>query len=235
MNEGIRKSAKEGTAAGRGSRAEQRSSDSPDRVNALCQRVREVAASVARDAVEVARQQADALIAEATSQAGAEYQLHLAKAEERSQRHLHRQLQNSRLEARARFESRQWETLTHTLDEAERRVLSMRDSDARRYHAALLRFVQSACEQLVCDRAIVMANAADIRPLQQGLQQLAIKDIASKFELIAGDIAAGVIVSQPDGSAIVDHSIGRRRQRYDAELRLAASEILFADVERAGT
>lgn len=232
MNEANRKLADESAAAERG-RAGQRSSDSPDRVAALCERVREVAASVAQDAIEVAHQQADALLAEATTQAESEHQAYLAKAGERLQKQLHRQLQNTRLEARARFESCRWEILTRTLDEAEQHVLSMRDADPQRYNAALVRFVQSACKQLACARAVVMAHAEDIGPLQQRLQQSAVSDI--EIEIVAGDIAAGVIVSQPDGNVIVDHSITRRRHRCDAELRLAASETLFADIERDTT
>ncbi len=108
-------------------RARQPSSDPVDRLTALCERVRDIAASTAHDAIDAARRRADALMAEATLQAEVAYHEHLRKAKEQLQKHLDRQLQNARLEARARFESSRWDTLTAALDEARQRILSMRD------------------------------------------------------------------------------------------------------------
>ncbi len=227
MNETIRKPVNEYVATER-DRTAKPSSDPGDRVTALCEAVRELAASTAEDAIESARQQAEALIAEATLQAEAEYRAQLAKAKERLQKQLDRQLQNARLESRARLETNRWNTLTAVLDEAEQRIQSMHDSDPERYYAALVRFVQSACKQLACDRPVVHLNPADLAALHQCLQQ----HIVSNVEFVESNIAAGALVSTADRNVIIDHSIVRRRQRCDAELRLTAAETLFAEVER---
>lgn len=191
-------------------------------VEALCGRLRDIAASTAENALQSAAMQADAMIAKATAQAQGEYQARLATAKKKLEKQLNSQMQNARLADRTRLEVQQWDVLTQVLDQAARTIASMRTDNPNRYYAAIVRFVRTACDVLGDKSAVARANAADIEQLKQSLGECGIE-----VESADNQPAAGVIVSTSNGNLVVDHSIGGRRQRFELELRLAAREILF--------
>jgi vacuolar-type H+-ATPase subunit E/Vma4 len=198
------------------------SEDSSDRVEALCERVRQIALASGEESLDEKRQQAEALVAEARERADAERRAKVAQVQEQLQKQVNQELQNARLAARARIANFRWSELDAVLAEAEREVILMRESDPARYFAALRRFFNDAVGQLDAAELVVRANSEDIPLLRD---QLHTPDRGIQF--VADDVAAGIVVTTSDGNIAFDQSLARRRRRHDDELRLAAAEILF--------
>jgi V/A-type H+-transporting ATPase subunit E len=198
------------------------SEDSSDRIEALCERVRQAALASGEESLKAKRKQAEALVAEARARAEVERRAKVAQVQEQLQKQVNQGLQNARLAARARIAKLRWSELDAVLDEAEREICLLRKNDTERYVAGLRRFLNDAAGQLDAVGLIVRANSEDIPLLRD---QLHMPDRAIEF--VADDVAAGIVVTTPDGNIAVDQSLARRRQRHDDVFRLAAAEILF--------
>ena len=201
------------------------SEDSSDRVEALCERVRQTALASGEASLDEKRQQAEALVAEARARAEAESRTSVIRNQEQLQKQVNQELQNARLAARARIANFRWSELDAVLAEAEREIYLMRTNDPERYFAGLRRFFNDAVEQLDAAQLVVRVNSEDVQLLRD---QLHMPDRVIQF-VAAGDVAAGIVVTTPDGNIAFDQSLARRRQRHDDELRLAAAEIVFSD------
>ena len=196
--------------------------NSSDGVEALCERVRQIALASGEDSLKAKRQQAEALVAETRAQVRAERQDNVAEVQEQLQKQVNQELQNVRLAARARIANFRWRQLAAVLDEAEREVSLMRENDPERYYDCLRRFFNTAAKQLDAMQLVVRANSKDIQSLESRL------DLPDrKIQFVKDDFAAGIVVTTPDGNVTFDQSLVRRRGRQDDELRLAGAEILF--------
>jgi len=196
-------------------------------VTALCERVREIAQASGEESLRAKRQQAEAVIAEARTRTEAECRAQLLRVEETLKKQVARELQDARLEARARIANGRWSELETVLNEIERAVVLLRTKDPERYVAALHRFLQAVREQVAGPRLVVRVNAED-RRLLCAHPALAGQEV----DVVEADIAAGMVVTTPDGNVVFDLTMSRQRQRLDSELRLALADCLFESESR---
>ncbi len=196
-----------------------------DRVLQLCERIRKVAEESGHESLRAAQQQADALVEEARSKADAEARSELQRVEEKLEKEISCELQNTRLEARARLANFRWSELDVVLQEAEQEIARLRQHRPQRYTDALMRFFQAACDRLPDHQLLIRANAADLSLLREQLQQE-----GNPVEFVEDNsVGHGIVVTTADANIVCDQSISRRRGRLDHDLRLAAAELLFSD------
>jgi vacuolar-type H+-ATPase subunit E/Vma4 len=205
----------EATAAGAGVRA-----DEGDRLAALADRVRRLAETAGHESLRTSTEQARQLVADADARA--ESTIRQALEEERAhlRENAQRELQNARLDGRARLTAEQWSQLTAVLDEAAQAMTRTREREPERYVAALVRWFEQARAQLPPGPVVVRANAADLQRLRGALGT----DVA---EWVEDQLPDGFVVGTPDGNTVCDQTLARRRSRHATELQLAAADILF--------
>jgi vacuolar-type H+-ATPase subunit E/Vma4 len=199
-----------------------------DPVTALGERIRELARQSGEEVLRAKQQEAGRLVAKARERAEAECRAELAAARKKIDQQIERELQNARLEARARLARFRWALLDDILEEAVRQIGLLREADPASYTAALGRFVEDARRYLAAPRVLVKGNARDLGLLRRYLEQVpgaAPQDRALDF--VEADVASGIQVGTPTWDLVADQSIDRRRECLDQELRLAAAEILF--------
>ena len=196
-----------------------------DRVLQLCERVRKVAEESGQESLRAAQQQADALVEEARSRAETEARSELQRVEEQLGKEISRELQNARLEARARLANFRWSELDAVLQDAEQEIARLRQHLPQRYTAALMRFFQAAYDRLPGHQLLIRANTADLGLLREQLR----RDGRTVEFVEDNSVGHGIVVTTADTNIVCDQSISRRRQRLDYDLRLSASELLFPE------
>lgn len=196
-----------------------------DRVLQLCERIRKVAEESGQESLRAAQQQADALVEEARSRAEVEARSELQRVEEQLEKEISRELQNARLEARARLAGFRWSELDAVLEEAEQEIARLRQHLPQRYTDAMMRFYQVAYDRLPSHKLLIRANAADLSLLgEQLLREGRLVEFVED-----NSVGHGIVVTTADANIVCEQSISRRRQRLDHDLRLAAAELLFSD------
>lgn len=198
---------------------------------ALCERVRALARKSGQDALQARQQDASKLVAEARRQAEAECQAELLQARKRLDQQKRRELQNVRLETRARLARARWSLLDGVLDEALRSVSEMRAVDPARYVAVLDRFLRDARHLLAVPRVVVQLNPRDLCPLREYLKQTSgggVEDEAVNL-VESADVDAGLRAGTPEGDTVSDQIFAARRERLNEVLRLVIAEVLFGD------
>jgi vacuolar-type H+-ATPase subunit E/Vma4 len=202
-----------------------------DPVVSLCERVGRFARQSGEELLQARRRDAERMVAGARKQAEAECEAALTRASQRLDRQARRDLQNARLDTRAALARCCWALLDELLDEAMRQAVRLREADPARYASALRRLLAAARHGLAGTRLVVQANSCDLPLLREALEQggPGLRDAVQ--ELVPAEVEAGLVVVTPDGTALVDQSLARRRERLDSELRLAAAEVVFAGEE----
>ena len=195
------------------------------RVLQLCERIRKVAEESGQESLRAAQQQADALVEEVRSRAEAEARSELQRVEEQLEKEISRELQNARLEGRARLAGFRWSELDVVLEEAEQEIARLRKHRPQRYTAALMRFFQAAYDRLPSHKLLIRANAADLSLLGEQLR----RDGRPVEFVEDNSVGHGIVVTTADANIVCEQSILRRRQRQDHDLRLAAAELLFSE------
>lgn len=197
--------------------------DGSQRVEALCERVRQMARAAGEETLGAKGQQGKKLVEESRQRAESESRARIARVRHQAEMRANQRVQAARLTARADIAGVRWSELTRVLDEAESEVTELRHQDPERYAASIVRLFQLAADQLGSTQLVVRAHSEDLPVLRDRLQQA-----VGEIEFCPDeDIAAGVVVTTADGTRACDQSVPRRRQRYEDELRLAAAELLF--------
>lgn len=198
-------------------------------VEALCERVRALARRSGEETLLTRQQESAKVVAESRQRVEAECQAEQLQARKRLDQQVKREIQNARLEARARLARFRWSLLDAILEEAVHTVLQMRDTDSARYRAALVRFFQEARQLLTGSRLVVQVNPQDFPALQLLLSQATGSPSSDEApDLVeAPDIDAGLRVGTLQGEVVSDQSLALRRERRDQELRLAITAILW--------
>ena len=200
----------------------------PERVAALCDRLRQLGREAGETAQRTTAGRAGALVAEARARAEAEARAEVDRAEERLALVRARALQDARLDARARITRCRWEELDAVLDAAERKVESLRHTDPQRYLDALCRLTEQTRQALPGRALSVRAHGDDVVPFErQWNAGAADSRVPGDVEIGERDIPAGLVITSTDGHVFADETVAGRRQRLDEALRLDAAETLF--------
>lgn len=205
-----------------------------DQVEALCLRLREAARQTGEAALAAKRRAAAEIVAEASRRAETEARSAIEQARTRLDREAERRLQIARLDARALVARCRWQELSSVLEEAAGVVRQLRERDPNRYIAALTRLLRQAAEHIsslpagdATVSAMVQLNARDIPPLREALATESPGQTSVDMRFVAEDVDVLFVASSADATRAVDESLAGRLHRLDAELRLAAQEILF--------
>jgi vacuolar-type H+-ATPase subunit E/Vma4 len=225
-----------------------RAEAAPDPVAVLCQRLHEIAQQNGAATMQARQREAEDIVADARRRAEAEAQAAIGQTRANLERKVERSLQIARLDARARIARHRWSELNSVLEEAAGEIRQLRDRNPGRYTAALVRLLRRAVGQVsnlptpasrpdlagwkpaphAPDALVVHLNPADIALVRQVLAgDSASRSFSGGLRFTESDIDSGIVVSTPDGSLRVDESLSERLHRLDAELRLAAVEVLF--------
>ena len=199
-------------------------SDGTNQIDALSERVRNVAVAAGEEALQVMRHRAGALLEQARTDAACETRERLALVRKQLQKRSRRELQDARLDGRARIAIFRWAELDRVMNEAEEETKRVRRDAPERYARALELFLESAVKEIGGDRFLIKVNPEDMDLLEG---RLAGSDV--QFQWSAVGSASGFEVGTPEGTVSVDQSIQGRRQRQEEELRLMATGILFND------
>ena len=100
------------------------------------------------ESLRASTEQARQLVADAEARAASTVRQALEEERARLSQDAQRELQNARLDGRARLTAEQWSQLTAVLDEAAQAMIRAREREPERYAAALVRWFEQARAQL---------------------------------------------------------------------------------------